>query len=525
MASELILRGFNPDPSICRVGDDYYVATSTFEWYPGVQIHHSRDLKSWRLVARPLAEARLLDLRGVPDSCGVWAPDLSYADGRFWLVYTIVRRFDGRFKDTHNFVTTAPSIDGPWSDRAFLNSSGFDPGLFHDADGSKWLLNMVWDYRPDHNPFAGIVAQRYDSEAERLTGEPTIITRGAGLGCTEGPHLYRHEGRYHLILAEGGTGYEHAVVTARADALLGPYAPDPAGPLVTSAGDDEAALHRRGHGSLVETPDGRLFVAHLASRSRPGARRSPMGRESAMMEVRWSEDGWLRPLDDAPSAEPGPFVDDRLYRFDGGELHPDLQWLRSPEPDRLFSLRAAPGALRLYGREALGSLFESSLVARRRTGFSFVAEAEIDVDPADFQHMAGLVLFYNGHKHHYLYVSRDEAVGRHLGVMSNPGDLSLLERFPLGRALVPIAPGPVRLRATVDDDDLRFAWSQGGEWRDIGPVLDASALSDETGKGEGASFTGTFVGVCAQDLSGRAAHADVSWFRYRSTGADAGDAR
>lgn len=517
MSSRLILPGFNPDPSICRVGDDHYIATSTFEWYPGVQIHRSRDLSRWELVARPLAEARLLDLTGVPDSGGVWAPDLSYADGRFWLVYTIVRRLEGRFKDTHNYLTTAPSIDGPWSDRVFLNSSGFDPSLFHDGDGSKWLTNMVWDYRPGRHPFAGIAAQRYDPEARQLIGEPAIITRGTGLGCTEGPHLYRHDGRYHLMLAEGGTGYDHAVTTMRADALLGPYSADPAGPLITSAGDDDAPLHRMGHGSLVETADGRWFVAHLASRSLPGARRSPMGRESAIAEVRWSEDGWLR-LAEGAGDDSAPETEDRLYGFDAATLDPDFQWLRTPDTGRLFSLTERPGVLRLYGREAIGSAFESALVARRRTGFGFVAETEIDCEPVNFQQMAGLVLYYNGHKHHYCYISRDESVGRHLAIMSNPADLSLMEAFPLGDALVPLADGPVRLRATVDGDALSFAWAQGtGDWRDIGPSLDAAALADETGKGEGASFTGTFVGVCAQDLSGRGGHADVSWFRYRST--------
>ena len=111
-----ILKGFNPDPSICRTGNDYYIATSTFEWYPGVQIHHSRDLVNWRLVARPLNRASQLDLRGEPDSCGVWAPCLSHADGRFWLIYTDVKRYDGNFKDAHNYLVTAPAIAGPWSD-------------------------------------------------------------------------------------------------------------------------------------------------------------------------------------------------------------------------------------------------------------------------------------------------------------------------------------------------------------------------------------------------------------------------
>jgi xylan 1,4-beta-xylosidase len=154
-----ILRGFNPDPSICRVGDDYYIAVSTFEWYPGVRIYHSRDLSNWRLVSSPLNRAELLDMRGVPDSCGVWAPCLSHADGQFWLCFTDVRRFDGNYKDTHNYLVTCPSIDGDWSERIHLNSSGFDPSLFHDSDGRKWYTNMIWDHRPDRTFFGGIALQ------------------------------------------------------------------------------------------------------------------------------------------------------------------------------------------------------------------------------------------------------------------------------------------------------------------------------------------------------------------------------
>src|SRR4249920_454986 len=141
-----ILRGFNPDPSIVRVGDDYYIATSTFEWFPGVQIHHSRDLIHWHLIARPLNRASQLDMRGNPDSCGIWAPCLSYADGLFWLVYTDVKRYDGNFKDTHNYIVTAAAIDGSWTDPVHVNSSGFDPSLFHDDDGRKWFLNMQWNH-------------------------------------------------------------------------------------------------------------------------------------------------------------------------------------------------------------------------------------------------------------------------------------------------------------------------------------------------------------------------------------------
>ena len=165
-----ILPGFNPDPSIVRVGDDYYIATSTFEWFPGVQIHHSRDLVHWRLLTRPLTRASQLNMLGDPDSCGIWAPCLSYADGLFWLIYTDVKRY-GRttqggaagasLRDTHNYLVTSPRIDGEWSDPVYLNSSGFDPSLFHDDDGRKYLVNMLWDHRPGRNRFAGIVLQEY----------------------------------------------------------------------------------------------------------------------------------------------------------------------------------------------------------------------------------------------------------------------------------------------------------------------------------------------------------------------------
>ncbi len=144
--------GFNPDPSIVRVGDDYYIATSTFEWFPGVQIHHSRDLVHWRLLTRPLTRASQLNMLGDPDSCGVWAPCLTYADGLFHLIYTDVKRY-GRtsqagaagasLRDFHNYLVTSARIDGDWSDPVYLNSSGFDPSLFHDDDGRKYLAEHV----------------------------------------------------------------------------------------------------------------------------------------------------------------------------------------------------------------------------------------------------------------------------------------------------------------------------------------------------------------------------------------------
>src|SRR5690606_9786631 len=174
-----ILPGFNPDPSILRVGEDYYIATSTFEWYPGVQIHHSKDLANWTLLTRPLTRKSQLDMRGNPDSCGIWAPCLTHDGEKFWLVYTDVKRKDGNFKDAHNYIVTAEKITGPWSDPVYVNSSGFDPSLFHDEDGKKWFLNMLWDHRGGHHRFAGIALQEFDSVVGKLVGERKNIFRGS----------------------------------------------------------------------------------------------------------------------------------------------------------------------------------------------------------------------------------------------------------------------------------------------------------------------------------------------------------
>ena len=163
-----ILPGFHPDPSLCRAGDEFFLATSTFEWWPGVRIHRSRDLVNWEHAAYALTRREQIDMRGNAPSGGVWAPALSHADGRFWLIYSDVKGFNGAFKDVTNYLVTAERVEGPWSDPVELNRSGFDPSLFHDEDGRKWLLNQLWDPRPGRHPFAGILLQEYDPVARRL---------------------------------------------------------------------------------------------------------------------------------------------------------------------------------------------------------------------------------------------------------------------------------------------------------------------------------------------------------------------
>jgi len=527
-----ILPGFNPDPSICRVGSDYYIATSTFEWFPGVQIHHSTDLVNWRLVTRPLDRASQLDMRGNPDSCGVWAPCLSYADGLFWLVYTDVKRFDGNFKDAHNHIITAPAIDGPWSEPTYVNSSGFDPSLFHDSDGRKWFLNMLWNHisngtggSPKHPSFAGILLQEYDAQAGKLIGPVKNIFAGSPHGLVEGPHLFKHGGWYYLTTAEGGTGYDHAVTMARSRSIDGPYEMHPAVHLITAKDAPDAPLQRAGHGQIVETPDGQVYHTHLTSRPLPGLRRSPLGRETAIQKCEWRDDGWLYLLQggQVPAVEVDPPAKAARreapkvirYDFSTNTLPADFQWLRTPYPERLFSVSERPGWLRLYGRESVGSWFEQALVARRQEHFALRVETELDFRQATFQQAAGLTHYYNRHKFHFLAVSHDARHGRALSILSCPGDWpdGRLD-FPLDEPVALPANGDVGLAAEIDGATLQFFYRTTGDWTAIGPALDASVISDEGGRGEHGSFTGAFLGMLAFDTGGSGLPADFAYFEY-----------
>ena len=219
MISNPVLRGFNPDPSIIRVGETYYIATSTFEWWPGVRLYESHDMVNWTLLPSPLNRVSQLDMKGTCASGGVWAPDLSYNDGVFWLIFTDVKQVEGAFKDCTNYLVTAENIRGPWSDPIRLNGVGFDPSLFHDGD-RKYLVQQTWDFRDYHHTFNGITLTEFDTGTMKLMPETErIIWKGSKVKVTEGPHLYRIGDYYYLFAAEGGTGYEHQESVARSRSL------------------------------------------------------------------------------------------------------------------------------------------------------------------------------------------------------------------------------------------------------------------------------------------------------------------
>jgi xylan 1,4-beta-xylosidase len=428
-------------------------------------------------------------------------------------------------RDFHNYLVTTPRIDGDWSDPVYLNSSGFDPSLFHDDDGRKYLVNMLWDHRPGANRFAGIILQEYSAKERKLIGERINIFKGTPLGLTEGPHLYKRNGWYYLLTAEGGTNFNHAVTFARSRNLTGPYELHPDTYILSARHRPDAPLQRTGHADLVETQSDDIYMVYLCGRPLPNRGRCTLGRETAIQKMAWGEDGWLRTLDGqgiptletpAPNLPAHPFPKTPVREdFDSPELPLDFQWLRSPFPEELFSLTARPGHLRLFGRETIGSLFRQSLVARRQQAHCFSASTVIDFEPEHFQQLAGLMCYYNAAKFHYLCISRDEMLGKHLRVMSSIPDSALTDAFT---PHIPILSGKrIHLRVEVDFERLHFAYRVEGiheAWQWLPQQFDASILSDEATTPGFPSFTGAFVGVTCQDMAGTGRHADFDFFEY-----------
>lgn len=534
-----ILRGFHPDPCLCRAHDCYYLATSTFQWLPGVSLHVSDDLVHWECVGGALTG---LDLRGVPDSAGVWAPDLTFdeASGRFWLTYTVCRQIDGIFKDVSNYVVTAEKIEGPWSDPVFVNASGFDPGFYHE-DGRHYVLNPQWDPRPlpGHHRFNGLILQEFSLE-EGLIGEARQVlgNEDAVNWLREGPHIMRHDGWYYIACAEGGTGRRHRIRMARSRELWGPYEVCPE-PLVCAWCAD-TPLRKAGHGNFVEGPDGSWYVCHLMSRYLPrcdGAPHvydehedglSPLGRETALQRVVW-QDGWPRlagggvmPRIDTGLA--GESCCERRYEtrfFPEGGLEGlwREEWLvpRVIDPARMSLTEKG---LVLAGGDSPSSLFDQSLLVRRATSFSWRAETTLGFEPRHYNQSAGLMCAYDTRVFVYCCLGWDEVrQTRVIDVLTcDNGEFSM----PLdetARVTVPHAVREVTLVAEVRDYDLTLSYAFDGGvpapllGTDGAPlVLDASAMSDEHVRGW--SYTGTVVGVTCVDLFDRSASACFSRFVY-----------
>ena len=512
-----VLKGFHPDSSMIYVDGTYYIANSTFEYYPGVRIHKSTDLVRWQALISPLSSRRLLDMTGNPASTGVWAPCLSYCDGKFYLVYSNMRSWDvGPFKDGSNFLITATDLEGEWSDPVYLNSSGFDASLFHDDDGKKYLINMEWNHlERGKEQFSGILLQEYDEKQRKCVGKVSKIFLGTvEPGCVEGPHLYKKDGWYYIFCAEGGTSYNHAEVVARSRSIFGPYEMHPLTHLLTTSGKDRIN-QKAGHASMCEGKDGKWYIAYLTGRPLKD-KRCVLGRETSVQEIVW-RDGWPYLLNgtntpsdtfetDAQPYEPPKSI---TYRFNDWKELGDFQTLRNPLCEDNF--RIHDGVLTVVGKESIVSAFDQSVLCRRQQHFRFTAETLLEFNPESFQHMAGLIYRYNERNAYYLFMSvKPDTLEKELRVLYlDNGNYEYSE---------PVAYDSTRvwLRLNVDGEEAQFSYSRNGiTFVNIGKCADATIMSDECA-GPMGGFTGAFVGMACQDLRRHSKTADFHYFRYEN---------
>lgn len=540
-----ILRGFNPDPSIIRVGEDYYIATSTFEWFPGVQIHHSRDLVHWHLLTRPLDRVSQLDLRGVGASYGVWAPCLTYDKGTFYLVYTVVTAYYCNMHDTHNYIVTAQDIMGPWSEPTEVSGFGFDPSLFHDDDGRKYMVMMVTDHRVNRKFTGRLIAQEYDPVAKKMVGDFHEVYQSKDI-FLEGPHLLKRNGWYYLFCADTGTGEGHGQTMLRSRHVFGPYEMDKpdfgnrtsereAYSILTSRHVPAHPIQKAGHADLVETPNGEWYMVHLCGR--PLEQRNPqdaprfgncrrymLGRETAIQKVYWTEDEWLRLVNgtnvpdeslEGPNLPACPWPEEpERDDFDLPALRLAWQFLRVPLSEQDYSLTQRPGYLRLVGGDGLGSRFRQSLIAQRLTEVNADIETSLEFEPQYFKQMAGLILMYDNDNYLYLHVTRDEDLGKVVTLLKAEN-----KQYSAPFGLIPIPEHvPVHLKIRIESGVAAFYYGIGESLTALGPAIDASFLSDEACT-EG-WFTGTMVGVCCQDLTGFHLPADFDFFSMHAWEAD-----
>ena len=393
-----IIPGFYPDPSVCRVGKDYYLVNSSFEFFPGVPLWHSRDLLHWEQLGYVLTRESQLPFAHVRTSGGIFAPTIRYHDGRFYMITTNVT-------DGGNFFVWTDDIRGEWSDPIYIDHLGIDPSLFWDDDGTAYYTGT----HADENGRAGIGMFPVDLETGARLGETKIIWYGTGGKCPEGPHLYKINGWYYLMIAEGGTEYGHMETMARSRSIWGPYESCPHNPIVSHRDLSRAEFQALGHADLVDTPDGKWrLVFH-------GIRPSifmlhHIGRETMIAPVTWDENGWPVVNDGNPMTPTmqmegeGDVRTEKSWRddFTAPEPAPRWSWVYSPDRTRY----AFGDGLTLHGAaDTLDQIGAPTFLGVRQQQFTLRYQTKMQLSGTE-SGCAGLTIFHTSQHHYDFYAQK-----------------------------------------------------------------------------------------------------------------------
>ncbi len=508
-----ILTGFYPDPAICRVGDDFYLINSTFSYFPGIPVFHSRDLVHWTQIANVIDRPSQMDFTGLGITRGLFAPTIKYNNGVFYVVCTLV---DGG----GNFLVTATNPAGPWSDPIWLPFDGIDPSLFFDDNGRAWMVNNgnPPDNKPLYQGHRAIWIQEFDVAKKQLIGPRSIIVNG-GVDLSkqpvwiEGPHLFKKDGWYYLCCAEGGTSINHSQVILRSKAPTGPFVPWEKNPILTQRdldGNAPQAVTATGHANLIEGPDGNWWAVFLACRPFQHGFQAT-GRETFLLPMKWTADGWpliLPPGERVPytlaapkvavaSPAPVPLSGNFTWRdeFDSGAERPAPLWLMARTPkEKWWSFTAPKGQLSLTPRaDTLDGKGNPSFLGRRLQHAKFEATTAL-APPAASGISAGLALFQS-ETHFYCLGLERSADG--LVVY-----LELANGGKPARVTQMVAASAERIELRIVGDELagEFAFrADGGAWQVVAARADLTPITTNAAGG-GGHFTGAVVGPYARTM-------------------------
>lgn len=472
-----VIPGFYPDPSVCRVNDDFYLVTSTFEYFPGVPVFHSKDLINWEQVGHCLTRKSQLPLDKCGVSSGIYAPTIRYHEGLFYMTTT-------NLHSGGNFYVTTTDPAGEWSEPIYVKQGGIDPTIFFD-EGKAYFMSTGQ---------GGITMSEIDIKTGEILQKPRPIWGGTGGRYPEAPHMYKKDGYYYLLIAEGGTEYAHKVTIARSKYIWGPYENNPANPILTHANENAQRnpIQGTGHGDMVQAQDGSWWMVHLAFRPQSRSHHL-LGRETFLTPVRWDENAWpvvngngTTSLDMKCETLPQYPVasSPSLLTFNREKLPLEWTYLRNPEMDN-YILNPKNGTLRLKGSAiTLDQVSNPTFVGRRQQHIDFVATAAISGYTTKNGGKGGITVFMDNNSHYDLYVTND----KYIELRCKLGNIDYVAKR------IPFNGKQLYLRVEGTGHQYKFYYSADNKkFTHLGD-LDTKYLSSETTM----TFTGVFLALFAE---------------------------
>lgn len=478
--SNPVIPGFHPDPSVCRVGDDFYLVNSSFAYFPGVPVFHSKDLINWKQIGHSLTRESQVNLKNAGVSEGIFAPTISYHNGTFYMVTTNI-------SDKGNFLVYTDDPAGEWSEPVWLEEKGIDPSLYFEGD--KCYLTT--------NPNNIIHISEINPKTGEQLSDSKPIWGGTGGRYPEAPHIYKKDGWYYLLLSEGGTEYGHTVTIARSRDILGPYQSNPANPILTHIGVETQAhpIQGTGHADLVQAEDGSWWMVFLAFRPQSG-NHHVLGRETFLAPVSWEENAWpvvngngtVDLQMDTPTLPLHPFEDPNYNTtFQENELGFEWNYLRNPVKEN-YDLNSKEGYIILKTSPvSLSDNGSPTFLGRRQQHMEFSTTTLMSLLKAEENDEAGVTVFMDNKSHYDLFLRQKSDNKKALVLRYRLGNLTHeAKEIEIGRE-------KIFLRILGDRQDYSFAYSEDGENFTTIDKMDVRYLSSETAGG----FTGVMLGMFA----------------------------